>query len=912
MQFRLAAVILAGVLSLSAQDLATADQALAARLASLKTEPERLSLLESEHHAVTPSLVRAILDYGNQFLIKADYSTALDCHRFALVLAEQSGDRGVLGSTMYSLGHTHQMMGDLEEALDLSSHSLALAREIGAPQWVLTARLNGLSIIQRRLGNYATAIESAREALAIAEKLTPEMLKDPLVVALKVNPTILTAQSLNSLAVAHMVTGDYRSALEEMERGYRLAIDAGQHEGAAFAINNIGQIHEMQGNLSLALEYYQRALKLKEEAGNQTHIVNSLFNISSVYRKLGQYGTALENITRAQHLAEAAGDKNAIASALTLLAGVERSQGRLLPAIEHYEKGAAAYRAAGESDEAVALMGMAGVQNATKEYQKAVGNAAHAAKLARLSGDPQVLWMACAAEGSAQLHLGRRADARARFLEAIAAIEAMRETLAGGEETRELFFEDKLSPYSGMIQLALEERRPEEALAFAERAKARVVLDAFAGGHVPISKALTEKERNREQALRGRIASLNRRIADQNSQASPNPGRIGELQSSLKKARLDYTALESSLDAAHPQLRANRLETRAPSLREIAALLPDDRTVALEYVLGGESSSLFVVSKGAPYLHHFSLSTTAPALAAKVHSLSEKLARRDLDFGPESRELYRLLVEPAQEALRGKTTVVIVPDGALWQLPFQALAPAADRYWIEQASIFYAPSLSVLAEMVGRHSARRSASAPTLLAMGNPAAAGAALPEAEAEVAALREIYGAANSRIYVGEQANESVFKRQAGRYTVLHIAAHAELDDRNPMYSHLALARGPEDAHEDGMLEAREMMDLDLKAELVVLSACETARGRVGMGEGLIGMTWALFIAGSPATIATSWKIDSASAARFTVELHRGLKQGQSRAAALRRAALVVMKLPGYQHPYYWSAFSLVGQGF
>src|SRR5207244_3283124 len=104
-----------------------------------------------------------------------------------------------------------------------------------------------------------------------------------------------------------------------------------------------------------------------------------------------------------------------------------------------------------------------------------------------------------------------------------------------------------------------------------------------------------------------------------------------------------------------------------------------------------------------------------------------------------------------------------------------------------------------------------------------------------------------------------------------------HGVLADRNPLYSHVLLAPGE---HEDGMLEAREIMDMNLNAELVILSACETARGRIGGGEGLIGMTWALFVAGSRATVATSWKVESAATARLMVAFHEGLAQNMPKA--------------------------------
>ena len=129
--------------------------------------------------------------------------------------------------------------------------------------------------------------------------------------------------------------------------------------------------------------------------------------------------------------------------------------------------------------------------------------------------------------------------------------------------------------------------------------------------------------------------------------------------------------------------------------------------------------------------------------------------------------------------------------------------------------------------------------------------------------------------------------------------------------MYSHLVLAEG--DKNEDGLLEAWELMRLDLKADLAVLSACETARGRFGAGEGVIGLSWAMFIAGVPTTVVSQWKVESASARDLMLVFHQRLRAQSLRpvtkAEALRQSALKLMKNPAASHPFYWAGFVLVG---
>jgi CHAT domain-containing protein len=266
------------------------------------------------------------------------------------------------------------------------------------------------------------------------------------------------------------------------------------------------------------------------------------------------------------------------------------------------------------------------------------------------------------------------------------------------------------------------------------------------------------------------------------------------------------------------------------------------------------------------------------------------------------------------------------------------LHTGAHGYLLEQYAIYYSPSLSVLREMHRRRDARTAAPQVStssshkgagLFALGNPVLGGAniaraeatrdeplsPLPSAEREVNALGQLYGREQSRVLIGPQAREATVKMEAGKYRVLHFATHALLDDRNPMYSRILLASEAEGSLEDGLLEAWEVMKLDLSAELVVLSACQTARGRVAAGEGVIGMSWALFVAGCPTVVVSQWQVDSARSTELMIEFHRHLigaraagRRAPTKAEALQQAALKLLHGP-YNHPAYWAGFILIG---
>jgi CHAT domain-containing protein len=352
------------------------------------------------------------------------------------------------------------------------------------------------------------------------------------------------------------------------------------------------------------------------------------------------------------------------------------------------------------------------------------------------------------------------------------------------------------------------------------------------------------------------------------------------------------------------------------------------------YVVTDDQTYLFAITKAEAEakVQLYTLPIKRAELTKQTEAFRQQLAGRDLGFRASAAKLYELLLKPAQAQLKGKTNLVIVPDDKLWDLPFQALLTSANRFLIEDSAVAYAPSLTVLREMVKRRKNQNpDAASATLLALGNPLLGKETkeratltlrdeklepLPEAKQEVRALAQVYGLPRSKVYIGPEAREDRVKSEAGQARILHFATHGMLNNAAPMYSHLVLAQG--DKNEDGLLEAWELMQLDLKADLAVLSACETARGRFGAGEGMIGLTWALFVAGVPTTVVSQWPVESASTRDLMVNFHRAWKvhstagpANQTKAEALRQAALKLMKNPETSHPFYWARFVLVGDG-
>jgi CHAT domain-containing protein len=377
------------------------------------------------------------------------------------------------------------------------------------------------------------------------------------------------------------------------------------------------------------------------------------------------------------------------------------------------------------------------------------------------------------------------------------------------------------------------------------------------------------------------------------------------------------------------------------TMQDASTLIPDNRTALLEYAVAGERTFLFVLTRDSKRqskieIRAYSIKAGRDELSKLVGNFRNLLAVNHPGFRKPGEQLYELLVKPVERQLIGKTTVCIVPDGPLWELPFQALQTTADKFLQELYAIYYAPSLQVLREMkkkavdlrtsfISMNSRKEAALTSEFYAIGNPAIGGEALaqmhgirntpfvPLPETEIEALTigaEVYGQKVSSIHIGAAAREDKVKAEMGEYRIVHFATHGVLNDRNPLYSYLALATGNH-SNEDGLLEAWELMEMNLKAEMVVLSACDTARGRIGDGEGMIGMTWALFVAGAPTTVASQWKIPSETTTKLMVAFHKNAKK-MSKAEAWREAALEMIKEPRYRmKPFYWAGFVVVGNG-
>ncbi|MBC7909798.1 MAG: CHAT domain-containing protein [Pyrinomonadaceae bacterium] len=892
-------------------------------------------------------------DQARTYYALREYDKAQSHYEKAMKSAQGAGNKKAIAIALNGFGIIRYYRGDPKAALDFYQQSLRLCEEIGDKENGSNA-LNNIAQVYNMLGNFRQAIEFYEKSIRVYEELGAKK---------------RVARSLANLANVYTTLNDHLMTIKVLQKSIAISEALDDKPNLAMAVHNTGRVYYKQGNYDLALHYFQKTLVLREAVGVKAQTINLLNSIGDVYRALGRYEQALEAHRKALSISEEINERRSIGFSFEGIGGVYEAQGNYPAALENFAKSLQiAEQMNNRPIIADSLVYIAVIYEAQGNYPKALEYADRAATLARELGLPNPLWRARTTAGQSHRALGHLAEARAAFEEAIRAIEDLRGLVAGGEREQQKFFADKLAPYTAMIELMLVEGNEQEAFAYAERAKARVLLDVLKSGRVEINKALTSAERKRERDLSGELTVLNEQVKREREREKPDAARFNELLVRQQKARLDYEAFQANIYAAHPELAVQRGEARTATLEELGALVPDEKTALVEFVVGEDRTLVFVITKSdkaqpqqiksVPELHAYTLNIKRADLTKRIANFRQQLAARDLLFSVGAKELYQLLLAPAAAELQGRTRLILVPDGALWELPFQALLSPQNEYVVEWHALSYAPSLSVLGEMARRRKTRgtHQADKATLLAFGNPVldavrenvgrasnnqmmatANGrtfAALPEAERQVRALATLFGAGRSRVYTGKDALEEKLKREAGSYRIVHLATHGVLDDVSPLYSYILLngsdnesnrpgaiktSNGaPAAVREDGLLEAWELMQLNLHTDLVVLSACETARGRIGHGEGMIGLSWALFVAGSPTTVASQWKVESASTTELMLSFYRHLQsasgnasKAETKAEALRQASLSLLRSQRSAHPFYWAGFVIIGDG-
>lgn len=794
----------------------------------------------------------------------------------------------------------HKGLMNFSEAIKATDSALELALKIGDKRYYAVstgfrAEINELQ------GRYSAALIGWKQASELSKEI---------------NDLINLRRYPWRMGNIHFLLGDLPEARKQFETGLALSLEAEDKEMQAIYLSRIGDVFAAQNQPEQAIAYYTKLTKLEGMPATPALQLFLLDLTYPFYLKSGQYQKARGAIQQATMLARQLSDAERELRALN-------SSGEL-------------YLRVNEPAQAI------------KSYEEAF-------KFARERESPLHAWTASAGLAAAHQHLKEPEQAREYYLQAIKFMEEVRARLMM-EEERAGFFNDKVKIYKDLTAVLMELHTQDaaksyerEAFDYAERARGRAFLDLLAEGKVNMEQTLASDLLERRQRIDAAIVRINSELMKERSPepAKQNQAAIEGLEQERGKADADYADWLRELRRRDP--RYARLKYPEPiSLAQTQQLL-DEQTVMLSYSLGDTSSFLFVISRDG--FSSLRLDASAQAVSGEVEQILAAIKKRSMpEFRRLSVRLYGRLIQPAEGLLRGKRELVIVADGALHRLPFEVLLPPSSRqitqpdarklpYLVREHAVSYVPSASVLAELQDYHKQAvpgqkaflafadpiydaQAQSKDSVVALATRSARGDdgqwkfdRLMHSKNEAEGIAKLFPREQADVFQGAQATEENAKA-AGRleqYRILHFAAHGLINQRRPRFSGIVLTlprnnQQAANAVEDGILQAYEIFNLKLNADLVVLSACETGLGKEVNGEGMMSLIRAFIYAGTPSVVASLWNVDDEKSAELMIRFYTHLKDGKHKSEALRQAQLDIIQK--YGAPYFWAPFILMGR--
>lgn len=802
---------------------------------------------------------------------KNDCAGAVPLFKQSLAEATASNDSKRIAQDQLRIGTCAYRQADIETAAAAHLAGVQAAKAAGDLELEMVTT-HGVALAYTRLGRLDEALVYAQRERSLSLQCGHAQHQER-----AIHQTFLVQRALGKIAQA-------QQSLEEM---LGIAREAKDSDGLARATGSLALLMFDLGKYDEAVRFEQEAIAA---AGNsEPELRGGLYANLGIYQnKQGRPRDAERSFEQGAKLLDASSNWRVRVAISSDFAELRIRQGKYDAAEDLIRP---ALRLAEQAKDASMIAAFDGSLAEAMVGRKRLGEAAELASVAvasaRQSEAPAILIAALATMGDVRRAQGKADDAVAAYEEAANAVETLRVAAPGDVKTLQGVLDTANGIYRNLVDALLQKGDTARALSWVERSKARVLNDVLLRGGVAELSSMTPEEKREESRLYG---ALFRTAA-------------GSAQAKAASASLDE--FRRKLYAAHPELALQRADFAQAGLEQWRTLLTGDRAALIEFFALPDGTALFVVRKDG--VSAFRLAADGKALEARVRRFRAQLASRDVTEGILAQELERTLLGQAAKALASTSDWIVSPDGPLWELPFEALKDGSGKRLLESHSISYTPSLTALWAMRGRPRGKGAADL-NLFAVANPS-----LADADIEVRGIAALFPASKTAVAAGARATADSFLRDAPRADVVHVASHAEFNAASPLYSWLRL--GSEGAGET-RLTAAELVRVPLRARVVVLSACETARGSgaegsSGEGEGLMGMGWALTGAGAESSVLSHWKVDSAATSFLMVRFHQELKKPQSPAAALRAAELATMKNPAFAHPFYWASFAVFGDG-
>ena len=649
--------------------------------------------------------------------------------------------------------------------------------------------------------------------------------------------------------------------------------------------NAMGSVYAVQGRTREAVAALSEAMKLARSLNNPAEVAASHNNLGNAYRRAGRYDKAREHFSKALAMDVTRKDRLGMAFDHANLGLAEEHRGRGAAARGHFKKAVTLSRDIGAPlNELKALAGLGRLGLTGGAPKKALAKANEGLAITARLGLRNWSWRFHLLAARAQRALGKKAAARRQLREGVAIVEGRPPRLPRRPGTIKV--EELPSDlYDELIDLLAEQGQAEQAFDLSERMRARTFLDLVSqnAARLPRAKAaalMTGINNTRTELEVARAAAM-RAATDEDREAAR--ASVTRLQGQLQSNRRDLAALSTwlpsmvSLDA-WPLARLKPLAAGLSGAR-VVSYYPTSRRLVI-WILDGGKLTMKVVA------------VDRRTLAAAVSGYRRSLTRYH-ELQDHARKLYGWLLAPVAASAGGKLPgrLVVVPAGPLHVLPFAALHDGRD-YAVAHTTISYLSSVNALR----RYPASPAAKEPRRVSFGWAGAGQRPLRFVVREAGALRRTFP--DAVVVEGAGATSERFKQEAPTADLLHVATHADYRDHEPLRSTLELAGGE--------LELVQVLGLQLRASLVILSACQTGTGHLDGAGGVLGFHRAFLAAGARRVVSSLWRVSDLGTALLMKRLFRQLR-GRSPAEALRRAQNQLRQR--YPHPAFWAGFRMDG---
>lgn len=832
-------------------------------------------------------------DYNNLGLLAqslGDLDEGRRSFEAALLLNRRDGREGAAATNLVNLAGLATLAGDFSRAAVLYQDALATWR--AREEWADAASaLHGLGLLELRRGDYRAAVRALREARTIYARTGP-----------------LTAELdvTQALARALAAEGELQQALDLLRQTQRAADSARAppeaRAGLALARADLAVQLNAAGE---AERLYARAEFLYRQSGGRAGEADAQEGRGLLLVARGDYVRAQGLLDAARRTQLGTGNRRAAAVTRMSLAELALKRADTVGARAHLARAQTELQRLGDPVATAAVLSERAALEAAAGFA-GVADSLYAQGLQVLAGHtaPDIRWRLHAGLG---LVLRTRGDLDGAARELRAATNELERTGRSFRlaERRSAFLADKWDVHA---QLALTERlrnRPNSAFETAERLRASQMLELLALGRVTAGDTAPELI-DREQDLRRRIRELT--LEANEAEADALRGTEAPVREALAQAQDAYAELLLELREREPS-HAALISSNPVTVRDVAQRLGPDEAF-IEYLVSDSGSLAFLITRDTFVTRE--LGGRRRELARLVDFARGTLARPggrsgmtdSLWRGP-LLQLHERLIAPLEETglLTGKTRLVLAPHAELHYLPFAALLDSTRRFLIERYELATTPSASVwlaLGDRPSRHPVERG----VLAFAPRPDA----LPASRREVNAIERL---TDARVLTGAAATEAVFRRDAPRSRVIHLATFGVLNKHNPLFSFVQLAGA---GAEDGRLEVHEVFGLDLGADLVVLSACETGVGSgaladVPAGDDWVGLTRAFLHAGAGQVVGTLWPVDDWATAGLMERFYERSAPVADPTKALAEAQRALLTAPATRHPFFWAGFVAVG---